>query len=185
MTSYLALLRGINVGGKNRIRMPELTRLLESVGLCRIETYIQSGNVIFDSDEGEEALRAKIEQAILARWGYSVAAVIRTAAEFERLAAGLPFSSDEILAAESANQEGESLYVALLARIPDPEKIARLRQHETAADQLRTAGRDLYLLFHHSIRNSKLAAHLDMLGVPATLRNWRTVCQLYSLMKAR
>lgn len=165
--------------------MPELTRLLETIGLSRIETYIQSGNVIFESDESEDALCAQIEQAILARWGYSVTVVLRTADAFDRLAAELPFSPEEILAAETANQEGESLYVALLTRIPDPEKIARLRQQETAGDQLRPAGRDLYLLFHHSIRHSKLAAHLDTLDVPATLRNWRTICQLKTLLKAR
>ena len=113
MAAYIALLRGINVGGKNIIKMAELKQVFEAIGLCEVKTYIQSGNVLFRSNEEEEPLRKRIENEIELTFGFPVSVVLRTAAEMERISFNCPFSEEEISEAESSS-EAESLYVALL-----------------------------------------------------------------------
>lgn len=185
MTVYIAFLRGINVGGKNKIKMADLKRVLEAVGLARVETYIQSGNIIFESDETEETLRAKIERKIEKSFGIFSAVILRSFGELERLIQNLPFSQEEITDAESQNSEGESLYVSLMAAAPAPEKSDFLNSFQIADDACRINGREIYILLRHSIRNSKLAASLQKLDVPGTVRNWKTVCKLHALAKNR
>ena len=185
MAIYIALLRGINVGGKNKITMTELKRMFESIGLSRIETYIQSGNVIFESNEKEDTLRKKIEYEIETKFGFSAVVVLRTAAELEQIIWDCPFSEEEVIEAESSNSEGESLYVSLLTQAPSQEKIDFLNTFKSESDEYRIKNRDIYLLFRHSIRNSKLANNLQKLDIPATVRNWKTINRLYALAKAR
>lgn len=183
MTIYIALLRGINVGGKNMIKMAELKRLFEAIGLGRVQTYIQSGNVLFESNEEESPLRERIEHEIEAVFGFSVTVVLRTAAELERIIGNCPFSEEAVSAAE-ASSEGESLYVSLMLQAPSQEGIKRLNASRGESDEYRIEGRDVYLLFCHGIRNSKLANNLQKLGVPATVRNWKTINKLAALAKA-
>ena len=185
MTIYITFLRGINVGGKNKVKMSDLKRVLESIGLVRVETYIQSGNVIFESNETEDSLRKRIEAEIESNFGFSAVVVLRTAEELEALIQDCPFSFEEIKAAETANSEGESFYVALLPQVPTQEKIELLNPFHGEADEYRIKKRDIYLLFRHSIRNSKLAINLQKLDVPATVRNWKTMTKLYEQTKAR
>ncbi|MDF2677276.1 MAG: hypothetical protein K0Q97_1594, partial [Bacillota bacterium] len=85
MTIYIALLRGINVGGKNVIKMAELKRAFEEIELCEVKTYIQSGNVLFKSNQEEELLRKKIEMKIEENFGFSIIVVLRTIAELEQI----------------------------------------------------------------------------------------------------
>ncbi|GGL60605.1 DUF1697 domain-containing protein [Sporolactobacillus putidus] len=185
MTVYLALLRGINVGGKNKIKMADLRHVLESIGLNRVETYIQSGNVLFESDDEEDTLRKKIENEIETIFGFPVVVVLRTAAELERVIRVCPFSEEEIKEAEWANSEGESLYVALLTHPPLKQKMDDLNRFKSGEDDCRIVNRDIYLLLRHSIRHSKLANHLQKLDVPATIRNWKTMNRLHTLAKSR
>ncbi|ATW23569.1 DUF1697 domain-containing protein [Candidatus Formimonas warabiya] len=185
MTIYIALLRGINVGGKNKVKMPDLKRIFEAMGFSRVETYIQSGNVLFESNEKEDTLGKKIEDEIKKNFGFSVAVVLRTAAELEWMIRACPFSEEEIREAESSNSEGESLYVSLLTQAPTQEKIEYLDTFKSESDEYRIINRDMYLLFRHSIRNSKLANHLQKLDVPATVRNWKTINKLYTFVKDR
>ncbi|KIL42354.1 cytoplasmic protein [Gordoniibacillus kamchatkensis] len=180
MPVYIALLRGINVGGKNMIKMAELKRSFEGMGLRSVQTYIQSGNVLFVSEEEEAALRTRIEQGIEAAFGLKVTVVLRTANELETVAANCPFSAEEIAAAE-ATCVGECLHVAFLPEQPAPEGVERLTAYQSDNDEFRIAGRDVFLLFRSSIRNSKLAANIHKLGVPATVRNWNTVNKLVAL----
>jgi uncharacterized protein (DUF1697 family) len=183
MRTYIALLRGINVGGKNKVKMADLKRTFEASGLSRVQTYIQSGNVLFESDEEEAPLRQRIEERIAADFGIQVVVVLRTLAEMERIAANCPFSAEDIAEAEAAS-DAESLYVALLLEAPVPEKAERLSAYSTPDDRFQLAGRDVYLLFRYSVRDSKLAAQLPKLGVPATVRNWNTIQKLVALAKA-
>ncbi|MDF2636607.1 MAG: cytoplasmic protein, partial [Pelosinus sp.] len=90
MIIYIALLRGINVGGKNMIKMADLKHMFEALGLCRVETYIQSGNIIFESEENEETLRVMIENAITKLNGSSIAVILRTATELEQIIQDCP-----------------------------------------------------------------------------------------------
>jgi uncharacterized protein (DUF1697 family) len=185
MTVYVALLRGVNVGAKNRIKMADLQRALEACGLGKVETYIQSGNIIFESNESEEAIRLKIEDTIKQSFGLTISTVLRSAEELSQLIQNCPFTEKEIREAEAANTEGESLYVALLQKAPPKEKTETLNRYITPDDAYQIRNRDIYLLLKHSIRNSKLAGALDKLGVQVTVRNWNTIQKLAELAKAR
>lgn len=180
MTIHIALLRGINVGGNNKIKMADLRVALGKLGLANVQTYIQSGNILFESDEDEATLRGRIEQEIETTFGLSIKVIIRTDAELQRIVASLPFSDKQIAEAE-ATGEGESLYVAMLLNEPPAEKLEKLQAFETKEEQFRIVGRDMYLLFHRSIRDSKLAVQTEKLGVPITTRNWKTINKLVAL----
>ena len=182
MTIYSALLRGINVGGKNIIKMVELKQVFEGIGLCEVKTYIQSGNVLFKSNEAEETLRKKIEQEIEASFRLPVTVVMRTASELEQIIENCPFSKEDVAEAESSS-DAVCQYVALLTHAPLQEKIENLNAYQNKSEQYRIIGRDVFLLFHHSIQNSKLANNLYKLGVSATVRNWKTISKLTALAK--
>lgn len=179
MTVYIALLRGINVGGKNIIKMSDLKRVFESIGLCEVKTYIQSGNVLFKSNEDEDSLCNKIEHAIDASFRIPVKVILRTSTELEHIISNCPFSKDEITKAETLS-EVESLYVALLAHNPLKEKIECIDVYSSSSesDKYYIVGRDMYLLFYRSISNSKLANNLYKLNVSSTVRNWKTLSKL-------
>ncbi|MHB1314291.1 MAG: DUF1697 domain-containing protein [Christensenellales bacterium] len=183
MTTFAALLRGINVGGNNIIKMAALKRLFEAAGCSRVQTYIQSGNVLFQSDEEEEQLRAHMESELEKAFGLKITVVLRTAAQLESILQHCPFSREEVLAAESA-AIGESLYVSLLARAPLPEGIGRLNAYKSENEKVVILGREVYLLFYRSIRDSNLANNLQKLAVPFTVRNWKTLAKLCALAKA-
>jgi uncharacterized protein (DUF1697 family) len=185
MTVYVALLRGVNVGAKNRLKMADLQHTLEAIGLGKVETYIQSGNLIFQSNQTEEALREKIELEIKLGFGLTISVVLRSADELEQLIRNCPFTEDEIKQAEKANTEGESLYVAMLPKAPLKEKIEPLNKYVTSEDKFQIKNRDLYLLLSHSSRNSKLAGNLQKLNEPVTVRNWNTIQKLDEIAKAR
>ncbi|WP_438351213.1 DUF1697 domain-containing protein [Paenibacillus sp. FA6] len=180
LTIYIALLRGINVGGKNMIKMAELKEMFVAIGLFRVQMYIQSGNVLFESNEEEEPLRKRIEDQIELVFGFSVIVVLRTTEALNRIVANCPFSEQAISEAE-ASAVGESLYVSLLLEEPSQEGIERLRGYKSENEEYRMEGREVYLLFHHSIRNSKLANNLQKLDVPSTVRNWKTMNKLVAL----
>jgi len=184
MTIYIAFLRGINVGGKNIIRMAKLRQMFEAIGLYEVQTYIQSGNVLFKSNETEKFLQNKIQHEIEAGFGFPVTVILRTHEELERIILNCPFSEDEITEAESFS-ETESLYVGLLTHNPLKEKINYLDAYVSESDEYRIADRDVFLLLRHSIRNSKLAYNLQKLDVPVTVRNWKTLSKLTSLAKAK
>ncbi|WP_110933416.1 DUF1697 domain-containing protein [Paenibacillus bouchesdurhonensis] len=179
---YIALLRGINVGGKNIIKMAELRRVFEEeLGLVRVQTYIQSGNVLFKSSgEEESALRKRIEQGIESAFGISVSVILRTAAELRDIAVGCPFTAEELAkAAESSTRE--SLYVSILREELPAEEVDKLQATDFGEDQYVIQGKEIYLLYGNSTRNSKLSGRLDKLGVPATVRNFKTLNKLIHL----
>lgn len=185
MTVYVALLRGVNVGSKNRVKMADLKQALEAAGLEKVETYIQSGNLIFESNENEEAVRLKIEGAIKQAFGLTISTVLRSAEELTQLIQNCPFTEQEIKQAEAANTEGESLYIALLQKASPKEKAEALNRYVAPDDSYKIRSRDLYLLLKHSIRHSKLAAALDKIGVPLTIRNYNTIQKLAEIAQAR
>jgi len=184
MTVFIALLRGINVGGKNIIKMNELKQMFEAMELCEVQTYIQSGNVLFKSNEESETLLKKIEHEIEKTFGFTVTVILRTAKELEQIISNCPFTEEEILEAE-ASSEAESLYICLLTHIPMQEKIQHLDKYKNESEDYKIIGREVFLLFHQSIRNSKLATNLTKLEVPSTVRNWKTINKLAALAKAK
>lgn len=181
MAIYIALLRGINVGGKNMIKMAELKKMFEDLGLHRVQTYIQSGNVLFESEENDNVLRKRIEEEITVVFGLSIIVVLRTAEELKKIVADNPFSNEEVAAAVALSDK-ECLYVAMLLEEPTLEGIETLGTYQNGSDKFRMEGRDAYLLLDHSVRNSKLVNNLHRLGGPATVRNWKTVNKLIALI---
>ncbi|MHA0855383.1 DUF1697 domain-containing protein [Paenibacillus sp. CMAA1364] len=182
LTIYVAFLRGINVGGKNIIKMAHLRHMCEEMGLCRVQTYIQSGNILFESSEEEDALREKIEHSIKKVFGLSVSVIVRTAEQMNSIVANCPFTEQQISQAE-VTAVGESLYVSLMLEQPSDEVLDGLKGYQNVHQEYQIQGREVYLLFHQSIRNSKLVNYLQKLEVPSTIRNWKTMNELVALAK--
>lgn len=183
MAVYIALLRGINVGGKNIIRMEALKGALEELGLQNVQTYIQSGNVLFASPLEEAALVSRIEVKIKDTFGFPVPVILRTGEALKSILANCPFSSEE--AARISSVTGvESLYAAFFAQAPPPELTAKLFALPADKDRYLLIGRDMYLLLSQSIRESKLAATLQKAPAPPTVRNMNTLEKLFALAQA-
>ncbi|HKW19852.1 MAG TPA: DUF1697 domain-containing protein [Ktedonobacterales bacterium] len=176
--TYIALLRGINVGGHRLIKMADLKAMFVAQGFGGAQTYIQSGNVVFRADEAEEPLRERIERQIAATFGFPVVVALRTHNELARIITACPFAPDALA-------EGERLYVALLAETPTPTGIERMLASKIEPDEFRVVGREVYLLYRQNMRATQLTNNLleSRLGVPATSRNWRTVTTLAAMSK--
>ena len=178
---YIALLRSINVGGKNIIKMAELKTVFENLGFRNVQTYIQSGNVLFTSDrEDDQQLRAEIEATIGNTFGFPVAVILRTLDELVTIISDCPFTEKEIAEAMIAS-EGEILYVSFFAGDPSPKDIEKLAKYKSGEDKYKIIGQNIYLLFCKSIRNSKLAGSLQKTDVSSTLRNFKTIHKLAEL----
>jgi uncharacterized protein (DUF1697 family) len=119
MNLSIVLLRGINVGKHKRIKMAELKLMLEKIGCNRVQTYIQSGNVVLESEEAPDTLSKRIEQQLQTAFGLSVTVFVTTAADFKKILEDCPFAADEL-------PEGEEVQVVLLADTPAQEDIDRL-----------------------------------------------------------
>ncbi|UOQ45973.1 DUF1697 domain-containing protein [Halobacillus salinarum] len=180
---YIAFLRGINVGGKNKIKMAELRKLMEEKSLTKVRTYIQSGNILFESDRKENELINHLEVSIHERFGFFVPVIIRTAAELQSILVRCPFSEEEIAAAASS-AAGECLYLALLQEIPSPEASQSLLSLNSEGETCQLEERQVYLLVHDTIRKSKVADYLNKQFSPVTIRNWKTIRKLVSMAES-
>lgn len=175
MPKYVAFLRAINVGG-HTVKMDELRRLFGSLGLANVETFIASGNVIFDAPRAGAAktLERRIEGALEQALGYKVATFLRTTGELAAVARHEPFAADELEA------EGNVLYVAFLADEPGEEAARKLLAHASALDDFHVKGREVYWLSRKKLGESKFSGALleRALGAQATVRNTTTVRKL-------
>ena len=176
MTRYIAFLRGINVGGHNMIKMADLKAMCQAMGLDGVQTYIQSGNVLFGSEEAEEPLRRRLEAEIKRVFGFDVPVALRTAAELREILGRCPYPAESLA-------PGESLLVSLLAAAPAPEGVDRLGTVSPEPDEFRLLGRELYLLCRQPVHKSKLTNQFfeKKLGVPVTARNWQTMTKLAAM----
>ena len=173
---YVALLRGINVGGGNKLLKDELVEVFAEVGCQDVRTYIQSGNVVFRAAESlADGLSARITASIASSHGYQIPVVMRTALDFDRIVRGNPFLA--------AGADPAKLHVGFLAAAPHPERIARLDPDRSPPDAFEVRGREVYLHFPAGVARSKLDnAYFDRtLDTVCTIRNWRTVCKLHEM----
>jgi uncharacterized protein (DUF1697 family) len=171
MPIYIAMLRGINVGGHKKIKMEQLRASLEAMGLEQVKTYIQSGNVVFKTGRGSAAaLSKKIEAAILRDFGHSVSVIARTADELDRTIAANPFLKEP-------NVDPEKLHVMFLSEEPALSALEKLQSLTMAPDQFRSLGRELHFYLPNGVAESVLMKKpVDrILAVATTTRNWRTV----------
>ena len=172
---YVAFFRGLNVGGKNTVKMADLTRLFINMGFHDVKTYIQSGNVIFSSDRKQHILTPEIEHAFKEQFGFSGAVVIRSGMEMKAIVNALPFSKTEIEQAQNENPDVQHVYVYLSNDTFNVEKIYRLFAAYSGKDSYKILGREIYLLCFQSVRDSKLASALMKLPRPLTSRNLKTI----------
>ncbi|QAT50804.1 DUF1697 domain-containing protein [Caproiciproducens sp. NJN-50] len=181
---YAALFRGINVGGKNLVKMDDLKRLFLDLGLSSVRTYIQSGNAVFETNLEEAALQKTIHAGFSERFRLKGDVIIRNIDEIKALIDSLPFSAAEIAAAEAADPQVEHLYVYFLDHPHEQVQIDSLCRENTGPDLLRMGIREGYLLCCQSIRKSKLALRAAREFDSATVRNWKTVVKLYDMLTA-
>jgi uncharacterized protein (DUF1697 family) len=172
MTTLIALLRGINVGGNNKLPMKDLAALLTGMGLRDVQTYIQSGNVVFRSDlKNKAALAAKITATIESQHGFAPQILLLEAAELKKAMAGNPYPG--------AESEPKSLHLFFLDEVPSKPDLKALDAIKADNERYKLAGKVFYLHAPDGVGNSKLAARAEnLLGVTASARNWNTVCKL-------
>ena len=176
MTTYAALLRGINVGGNAKIGMADLRRVFGALGHTDAQTYLQSGNVIFSSaSEASSRLVEDIERSLARDLGVTVTVLLRTADELAQIVANNPFLGRET--------DPTKLHVTFLADAPGRDGSSQLETPGAQPDELALVGREVYVHCPNGYGRTKLNnAFLEKrLGVPATTRNWRTVTTLRDL----
>jgi uncharacterized protein (DUF1697 family) len=173
----IALLRGINIGPRQRVSMPDLRALIEGLGYTDVETLVQSGNVIFTSRAAPATLEKTLEQEIEKQLGVDPAVVVRT--------------RDELAAAIEANpfkvpKNPKDLHVTFLSGKSDKDAVKKLEAADFPPDELKVAGREIYILYADGMGRSELAKQLGRakLGVAATDRNWNTVTKLLEMADA-
>jgi uncharacterized protein (DUF1697 family) len=177
MPVHVSMLRGINVSGHHIIKMERLRASFESLGFANVKTYIQSGNVVFQSAKSSPAaLSKKIEAMILSQFGFSIAVISRSADELESIISNSPLSG-------LTGIDVEKLHVAFLSESPSAPAIKKLSELTLAPDLSRCAGKEVYLYFPNGFSKSSLWKHpLDrVLSVTATTRNWKTVNTLHQM----
>jgi uncharacterized protein (DUF1697 family) len=172
--TYLALLRGINVVGKKSIKMAELVKLFKSLKFKNVRTYIQSGNVIFESSSSNtEILTRTIETAIEKKFGFSVSVIIRTSEELKKIVAKNPLLKEK-------NIQMDKLHVTFLKDVPAKELVASLEMNEASNEKYVINNREIYLYCPNGYGITKLNNSIfeKKLKIVATTRNWKTTTTL-------
>ncbi|MFE1910902.1 DUF1697 domain-containing protein [Streptomyces anandii] len=178
MTTYAALLRGINVGGGRKVPMAELRALIEELGHTGVRTHLQSGQAVFTAGQGDEdSLAAELAAAIEKRFGFPVDVIVRDHAYLRAVAEACPFPAAELAP--------KQLHVTYLSAQSDPERYAGIDQAAHLPEEFRLGDRAVYLYAPDGLGRSKLAEQLSRTrvtkGVVATSRNWNTVLKLVEL----
>jgi uncharacterized protein (DUF1697 family) len=177
--TYIALLRGINLGGHKIIKMDQLRRTFDELGFKDVKTYIQSGNVIFKTSAQAPAKLAKrIEEKILGQFGFPVPVVVKTAVEIDEVIRANP------LLKEKGIDPGK-LHVTFLACAPEQSALKTLDGAEVAPDQFHCSAQAVYLHCPNGYHATKLGNNVlaKMLKVGATTRNWKTVNKLWEMSR--
>ncbi len=178
MKTYIALFRGINVGGSHMLPMKELKLVLEQNDCLDVRTYIQSGNVIFRSAMSDVGrLEKRLTAAVSKSHGFEPRVLVLTRAELENAAAGNPFPE--------ASENPKSLHVFFLAEPPRKPDLKACEALKARTESFELKGSVFYLHTPDGFGTSRLAQRAErLLGVAATARNWRTVTTLLEMAKA-
>ena len=167
MAVYVALLRGINVGGAGILAMKDLAAMCGKLGFAKARTYIQSGNVVFECGLKEDAVQHKLEEALHAKMGKKIDVMVRTVAELRATLEANPFP----------DKEPNKVAVVFLAGKPPVEQLRGLAG--PAGEQVRAGRREVYVYYPEGMGQSKLKLPLN--GAAATVRNINTVAKLTAL----
>ena len=174
MQTYIALLRGINVGGHKKILMAELRAHLADSGLKNVKTYIQSGNIVFDSKETPKILSKSIRQSILDNYGFEVPVIVFKQAFLTQVINENPFLL------KNPTLDIKMLYVSYLSEKPKSELLEKLKEHYHGDDLFTLSEKVVYLYYKNGAARTKLTNNYmeKQLKLSATSRNWRTTLKL-------
>jgi uncharacterized protein (DUF1697 family) len=177
---YVAMLRSINIGSRNRIAMPDLRALVESLGYGDVTTYLQSGNVVLSGKGSASSVAGSITEAIKDQLGLEVPVVVRTKSQLEKIAASSPYAEVE--------GDPKLFHVTFLAEAPKGESLKKLAgpPDRFGNDEFKVVGPDVYLYIPGGYGETKLNNSFfeKRLGVVATTRNWRSVTALAEMVGA-
>ncbi|RPJ84391.1 MAG: DUF1697 domain-containing protein [Acidobacteria bacterium] len=178
MNTYIALLRGVNVGGNHMLPMKELKLLFEQNGCSDVRTYIQSGNVVFCSRISETSrLEKRLATCVSKSYGFEPKVLVLTTEELEIAAANNPFPE--------AEADPKSVHLFFLTSTPEALDIPSVEALKAPSERFELSGRVFYLHTPDGFGISKLAGRVEqLLGVPATARNWRTVTTLLEMARS-
>jgi uncharacterized protein (DUF1697 family) len=177
MTVFIALLRGVNLASHNRMKMDRLRAVCESLALRDVQTYVQSGNIVFRSKESDpRKMAAKLEKAIEAEFGFRPPVILRTTAEWKQAIARNPF-------AKRTGLNPASLLVHFLAQDPGHEAREKARGVPAEEEELHVFDNELYIYFPNGMARPKLkfAAVERALNVTGSGRNWNSVLKLLEM----
>jgi uncharacterized protein (DUF1697 family) len=180
--AYVALLRGINVGGHHKMPMPRLREICVSLGLADVATYIQSGNVVFSSSEDDGAqLGERIEEAVIGAFGFEVPIVMRSAPQLRAVLTANPFLA--------GGADAAVLSVGFLGALPEPAAVGKLLADPLArpaagGDEFTVVAQEVFLYHPNGYGRTKLTSSFfdRRLGTTMTVRNWRTVMTLVDMV---
>jgi len=177
MKTHIALFRGINVGGKNVLPMKELVAVLEDLGARNVKTYIQSGNAVFVSPEGDTSrLANKIGSEIRKRRGFEPHVLLLGLEDIERAIRKNPFPEAAI--------NPKALHAGFLASVPERPNLKMLESLKSDSERFHLIDKVFYLHAPEGVGRSRLAANAEkLLGAPMTDRNWRTVCKIREMVQ--
>ncbi len=179
LTSFVALLRGVNVGGANRLPMAGLSAIFQRAGARRVETVIQSGNVVFDAEaRAASGIAKEVAAQIFSEFGFAAPIVLRDAAAWRAMVAGNPFLPEA---------DPKTLHALCLTRPPEAGLLAALDTQRSPPDRFAARGDVIYLCLPNGVARSKLTnAWFDArLGLVSTARNWPTVLKLAEALERR
>lgn len=175
MNTYIALFRGINVGGKNILPMKSLVNILEDMGCENVKTYIQSGNVVFQIKQGKpNKIVEKIRLKILKNYSFKPKVLLLDLADLHDAIDNNPFET----------KDGKALHFFFLASHPESPDLEQLFAIKSDSEEFKLIRNIFYLYAPDGIGRSKLAAKVEQsMGVPVTARNWNTVSKLSSIIE--
>ena len=178
MSKYLSMLRGINVSGQKSIKMDDLIKLYESLNYKNVSTYIQSGNVLFDSSEEKlENIAGKIEKKIKKEFSYDVPVIIRTKNDLGHIINTNPFLKRK-------NIDHSKLHFTFLSKLPEGQVPLKIIETKSDEDEFYIKSKEIYLYCPNGYGRTKYTNSFfeNNLNVNATTRNWNTVNKLFKMM---
>lgn len=177
MTTYISILRGINVGGSKKIKMDLLRQMFVNMGFLQVQSYIQSGNLIFQTnDVDKRLLEENIASGILTNFGYEVPVIVLKAEEMKNIIQKNPFVGDE-------TKDVSFLHVTFLSSVPEKTSFENLKTANYGVDEFELIEKAIYLYCPAGYGNTKLTNTFfeNKLKLIATTRNWKTVNELSSM----
>jgi len=177
MRTYIALFRGINIGGRNILRMKELRTLLKKLGFRNVRTYIQSGNAVFQSESlDRKDLSSTISAVVKKGYGFEPKVLVLKKEDLEQALANNPFPE--------AETEPKSLHFLFLESNPENPNLEAIEEIRIGRERFELKDKVFYLHAPDGVGRSKLAANVEkLMGVPMTGRNWRTVERIMSMVE--